>query len=396
MASRKKLPPSVVTRERGAKGRFVRVTTFADEFQTGRGRKNMGGYVIINTAGLRAAPDQLAQLNKVVGQAVLNDPDRRAAQIQARLRLATALAYNRSATGRVSRGIFAKVQKIGTPDGKGVQTAIVVSMINYREVKFLTNLGGEGYFKRFPIQPYRIFAKGAEGLDDLSNPSTGITSKTSKKKAIGLALSSEGVGRLKVPRGSAFFTSRRQQGRGGGESRFINNILGEADFKTPDASFPNLTKDKQGEFFFYPLWVNHPGFPQDVISEVALQEGSTFTNEAVDAVVLALETSEKIINKPNRTEGGVFKPAGPVGTGKQVKTGVELPPSVEVVSGIIPLPGTEVMQAAESGFIGMARRSADRAIQPRGFTNQFGELLGTNTDPRQGNFSIGYSGRRRR
>jgi len=325
---------------RNRAGRFVKITNVPEK-KSRSSPKGTSGYVIINTHGLKAGTADLKRLNAKVAQAILDDPDKRAAQIQARLRLAASLAYNKSATGRVARGIYAKVQKVGTADGKGIQTAITVSVLNYRETRFITNLGGEGYFKHFPVQPYRIFAKGAEGLDSLSNPATGITSRTSTKKAIGLALSKEGVGRLKVPRGSAFFTSSRQQGRGGGETRTINNVLGPADFAARQGPFihpGDRTIDKKGEFFFYPLWVNHPGFPQDVISEVALQEGSTFTTEVADKVLQAWSELRA----------------------ERVPGAARMPESDVVVSGIIPLPGTEVRLAAESTFIGYSRRTIAR------------------------------------
>jgi len=324
-------------------GRFAKVTVLPDKL--GPGKKSGTGFVYINTQGLSKSKADLKRLDAQIAKTVLDDPEQRAAQIQQRLRLFAAIAYNKAATGRVSRGIFAKVQKVGTADGKGIQTGIVVSVVNYREVRFLTNLGGEGYFRHFPVQPYRIFAKGAEGLDDLRNPATGIRSKTSSRKAIGVALGTEGVGRLKVPRGSAFFTSGRDQGRGGGEKRVINDMFGPADFSR-HPTMPNLTKDPKGAFFFYPLWVNHPGFPADVISDVALQEGSSFTTEVTDKVLLA--TSQLA--------------AGRVGvTGEGAVEGAILPESDVVVSGIIPLPGTEVIRAAESTYISMARRTSERA-----------------------------------
>jgi len=303
---------------RDAKGRFTRkITILPDVLGPQRGSKNAGGYVIVNT-DFRKAVSDLEGFNQRVSASILADPDKRAALIQARLRTATALAYNKAATGRMARGIFAKVNKVGSADGRGVETAIVVTMFNYRETNYLTNLGGDGYFKVFPVGPYRIFAQGAEGLDDLRNPATGRRSKTSARKAIGLALGVEGVGRLKVPRSTAFFTAGREQGRGGGERRTINDVLG-----------PAASGDLQSAFFFYPLWINHPGFTQDVISDVALDEGARFKSEVVDAIAF---------------RAGQLRKLGTV----EVPVSSTLPDTTTVVSHIIPLPGSTVVERANN------------------------------------------------
>jgi hypothetical protein len=89
--------------------------------------------------------------------------------------------------------------------------------------------------------------------------------KTNLKRVARLA----GVGRLKVPRSQAFFTSARKPGRGGGESRIINDVLGPAD-----------PGDLKSAFFFYPLKVEHPGFRRDVISDIAREQGAAFIAES--------------------------------------------------------------------------------------------------------------------
>jgi len=318
-------------------GQFAKVRILKDKLGTVT-PKGTGGFVYINTKGLQQATEELRLLNARVTKSILEDPDKRADLIQARLRLATAIAYNKSATGRVSRGIFAKVQKVGTADGKGVQTAIVVTMVNYRESKFLTNLGGEGYFRSFPVAPYRIYAKGAisAGIEDVFKFAKGKTtvSKVSTRRAISFAHAQKKIGRLKVPRGGTFFKAGRMQGRGGAESRVLHTREGAVDFATPDASFPNLSANKKGDFFFYPLWVNHPGFAADVISDIVLQEGGSFTTEATNKTIQAFSELQ--------TQRGV---AG----------AVRIPDSDVVASGVIPLPGTEVRLAAESNLMAMTR-----------------------------------------
>lgn len=301
---------------RGAGGRFIKITTFPDKLGPGRGSKNQGGYLITNTARL---PSELVEgvHQRFVGS-LLSDPDERAAAIQNRLRMEVELAYNRAATGRVSRGIFAKATKMGTKDGKSVETVVRVTMINYRETRFLTNLDGMGYFKHYPVEKYTIFAK-----SDLRF--RGATDQTRKvgRSGIKSLLRRSGVGRLKVPRSTAFFTAARQPGRGGGESRIINDILG-----------PASPGDLKSAFFFYPLWVQHPGFHEDVISEVALDEGARFQTEVAE---VATESWSELRG------------------GRETLQPIMKTPGEQVASSIIPLPGTAVKMAAESSFIGYAR-----------------------------------------
>jgi hypothetical protein len=246
----------------------------------------MGGNLVIQVRTNAKEIAEVAQdLRTRVGSAIISDADRRASVIQQRLRAAVLGAYNRASTGRLGRGIFAKATKTGTPEG-GVQTVIRVTMFNYREANFLTNLGGRGYFQRFPVGPYRIFAQGVEGALSLLAPSRKKNTLRSSRKTLSIVREHE-VGRLKVPRKSSFFTSGRAPGRGGAESRRIGDIGGSADFTPFQGPFihpGNRTADRAGHFFFYPLWVNHPGFSEDVISLVALEEGARFTTEIKDKV----------------------------------------------------------------------------------------------------------------
>ena len=186
----------------------------------------------------------------------------------------------------MSRGIFAKAQKVGVAGGK-VATVIRVTMFNYREARFLTNIGGGRDWHR---DPYTIFAKGVEGGDlstftnFLVNPHTGRRSMKHTRKQIGI-IKAGGVSRLKVPAHGVTITAGRTPGAGGAESRFIEGTLAKAAHGE--------------EFFFYPLWVHHPGFPVDVISEVALQEGARFKQETISAVTLShgqLKTTTQVVD----------------------------------------------------------------------------------------------------
>lgn len=241
--------------------------------------RSEGGKVVMTVRGVKESAAELAALRVRATGRILSDSDQRAASVQARLRAAILAAYHRADTGRMARGIRATVQKVGAPGGK-VQTVIRITMQNYREARFLTNIGGGGYFKDFPVPGYRIYAKGAEGFDRTIDPanfgkrSRGISQVKGRRAA--MLARSQTQARLKVPRASAFFTAARQPGRGGGESRIINDILG-----------PIQPGDQQSHFFFYPLWVNHPGFPRDVISEVAIDEGARFKAETLRAATLS-------------------------------------------------------------------------------------------------------------
>lgn len=249
-------------------GRFAKVTLLPPAISRPSPRQG-GGEVRISIRGQQESQKALQLLRTRVGTRILSDGDKRASAIQQRMRAAVEVAYNRAATGRVARGIFAKVTSKGRP-GDEVQSVIRVTMLNYRETRFLTNIGGGGWFQRFPVPPYRIFAEGVESeLNDLK-PARRSNSMRSGRSAIRI-VKGNGVGRLKVPRRSSFFTASRQPGRGGGESRSIGDILG-----------PAGGGDRQGHFFFYPLWVNHPGFKADVIADIALEEGARFTSETTE------------------------------------------------------------------------------------------------------------------
>lgn len=227
---------------------------------------NNVGVVRISTTASSARKD-FAELRRRVPADLLADAQTRAQQIQERIRAAMLIEYPKG-TGRAARGVFAKVRK--ERQGTDKEGAVIrVTSLNYREMNFLTNLAGRGYFKSFPVAPYRIFAKGAEEKIVRVNSATGESyiTKTNLKAGVG---SSE-VGRLKVPRPGRFFTT--EAGRGGVEKRVVSDALGGMD-----------PGDRASAFFFYPLWVNHPGFKRDVISLIVLKEGANFISDTVEVV----------------------------------------------------------------------------------------------------------------
>lgn len=301
-------------------GRFAKVTVFPDANAKPAPRQLGGGpYVQIRISGIQQTVGILKEQRTRVGSKILSDPDQRAARIQQRLRVEVGAAYTR-ATGRIARGIYAKVTKTGKPGDK-VSSVIRVTMINYREARFLTNIGGRGHFKEFPVPAYRIFAKGAEGSLEFLTPFRKSNSLKSTRRTISL-IKQFGAGRLKVPRKSSFFTAARQPGRGGGESKEVGDVLGPAE------------GDRSSHFFFYPLWVNHPGFRRDVISEVALDEGARFKTELPEAIgkaqqggfvsrdiplVKATFSGKSISVTRSSTPSASFRGTGKLLTSKQIR-----------------------------------------------------------------------------
>jgi hypothetical protein len=274
-----------------------KVTVFPQVSFPSTKRSEGGNLVVQVRTNAKEVAEVAAALRTRVGSAILSDADQRAAFIQQKLRAAVLGAYTKAATGRMSRGIFATATKVGSPEG-GVQTVIRVTMFNYREANFITNLGGRGYFSRFPVGPYRIFAQGVEGTLSLLAPMRKRNSIRSSRKTLSI-VKEHGVGRLKVPRRSAFFSASRAPGRGGGESRNIGDILGPRE------------GEPLGAFFFYPLWVNHPGFPEDVITQVALEEGARFTQE-VPGEVAAVSANIPVVKPSVQFRGGGFVYKAPV------------------------------------------------------------------------------------
>lgn len=223
----------------------------------------------------------------------------RASEMQTALRNAALLEYNRAGTGRFARGIKVKgqtTQQRGYLEGK-----ISISIPQYRESRFLTNLGGNNaYFQTWPVGPYFITAKGVtpggERLGDLwtelrssglgtrdwnpktrkyesrtfkgkygqkmlRNPLTGHTGVA--RRTLYNFTKKSGLPRLKVPfEGLGSLGARGGSGRGK-NAELLGPRLGRA--------IINFEVDKvdKSEAFYYPLWVEHPGFKRDVITETA-------------------------------------------------------------------------------------------------------------------------------
>jgi hypothetical protein len=231
-----------------------------------------GGAVIVRTTGMKHLKTQVGRFNSAITEMTADAVRKLAPQLQQQIQEILLAAYQRSATGRFARSIRVNVVTSGDADKSKV--ALQIKAIPYRETRFLTNLGGIGRFKEFPVSPYRIYAKGAQNIVDQVTAGRGgeeawfpnSRNAASRLKRLGAKH------RLKVPRRTSFFTAARRLGRGGGESRTISDPLG------PDEG------EARGAFFFYPLWVNHPGFAADYLSDVAIAAGSTFQDEILTAV----------------------------------------------------------------------------------------------------------------
>lgn len=250
-------------------GRFARVIQLPPGNARGIGKsvpQGMTGAVIVRT-NAAAVAEQVRAIPPRVERSLFDAAEKQAERVQARLRAETRAGYNKASTGRFSRGLFAKATKI---DGGA---AIRISMFNYRESRFLTNLGGKGAFQfGYPIPPYRIYAKNAEGIEVSINSARGSAKLISHKSAMRRLSLRANVGRLKVPREGNFFVAMRKPGRGGGESRILN------DWANLDPTNPSNSG------FFYPLWVDHPGFARDIVSEVVESENARIINEVTELV----------------------------------------------------------------------------------------------------------------
>lgn len=256
-------------------GRFARVIQLPPGVARGveRGPAGLTGRVIVRT-NARQVAEGLQPIPQRVERDIFKTHQEQAQILQTELRTKAALAYKRASTGRFARGLSVHVQKVK----KGAQ--LRVTMINYRESRFLTNLGDQGFFKfGYPVPEYRIYAKGAEGLDFSLNVRTGRVTARSGKLAMKRAGWYGDVGRLKVPKKNVAMEAFRQEGRGGGES--VRPVkIGKKGSRTPF----DFTRTHKSSAFFYPLWVDHPGFHEDVVSEVVEKAHAKIINQVTELV----------------------------------------------------------------------------------------------------------------
>lgn len=261
-------------------GRFAKFTQLPDP-KTKASPKGAGGYVLVRTNSAEAAR-KLATIRLSRDPQLLRDSQDRAQFIEAKMRAAALAQYHKTGTGRFARSIRASVSQ--STSGDRSETIIKVSAGNFRETKFLTNIGGAGFFRRFkyPVAPYDIWARGARRVAEETPVGVGVGTRSNLQRT----MRNTRVGRLKVPRASAFFTSSRGS-RGGGERRVINDALGPMD-----------QGDRAGAFFFYPIRVTHPGFERDVISDIAQEEGAQYITYMMNTVGRAYSgSSDEVSNR---------------------------------------------------------------------------------------------------
>lgn len=284
----------------------------------------------------------ISSTDKKYRAALRNLMKNRASEMQTALQTAALAAYQRAGTGRFARGIKVKGQ---TTEQRGfLEGKISISVPQYRETRFLTNLGGNtAYFQTFPVGPYFITAKGVEpggnqfsdlytelrssGLGKVWDPKqrksvdrqftgangqrmirdpvtghTGVARRTlfnfTKKK---------GLPRLKVPReGFGSLGARGGTGRGKNAERLGPRLGGNIiDQEIDDVD--------QNELFYYPTWVVHPGFERDVVTETA----QMLLNETINQwKTYTLEYQRDLTEKGGKTlrvrvPGGQVKNSSP-------------------------------------------------------------------------------------
>jgi hypothetical protein len=246
------------------------------------GPRSLGGEVIMQISGNKRTRDQLLASTRSVKTGLENTAEQNAAALQTILQTALDAEYKKTGTGRFARSI--RVSAVKSEEKGKIRTSLQVKAITYRETKFLTNLGGQGYFTTFPVGPYRIFARGVTSSEGKNAQELHFGRKGSKFLAKVLRRGGGDVGRLKVPNRGAFYVAGRfneiaehprgrilRTQRGGGESRFLKDRLG---FMGEGDVGP----------LRYPLWVNHPGFRRDLLSDLVLQHGGTYQEGMVSVV----------------------------------------------------------------------------------------------------------------
>ena len=203
---------------------------------------------------LEATIKALVQSGSSFEEAVKSVTESHAHTIQQTLRQETDFAYTKG-TGRFSRGIKTRVSHEITDDS--VTSRIIVTLPGYRETRFLTDIGGSGKFKVFPVAGYYIFAKGVGRLFDAQ--AVGDSIKGAEAQRYVKLARKRARSRLKVPVGHKTF-----------------RLLSAA------PAGKRLETKFEDTAFFYPLWVRHPGFPQDVVGDVLTREEFDYTQEMVD------------------------------------------------------------------------------------------------------------------
>jgi hypothetical protein len=158
---------------------------------------------------------------------------------------------SRTATGRYARGIHYRT------DMKGSDVSISIWAYQYREAPYLTSLGG-GRFKK---DPYKIFPRIGRIPP---RPGLPVTLKVPK------------FGYMSVkPKGR-----RRKE-----ELKFSIGMYKKekgvwTEVQTPfGGEMDSGAGDKQSNWFFYPEFVQHPGFDIDVPRQVLLEEAATWAEQ---------------------------------------------------------------------------------------------------------------------
>lgn len=279
----------------------------------------------IRVEGDKAVITNVQNMSDGFNRSLVEIAQQRASILRDKLRARTAAEYNRSGTGRFSRGLNTRVL-VSKPGGR-TQTTIQVTMINYRENKFLTEMVGGG-FTDFPVKAYYIFARGVTD-PNFKNPQVGSlalfdphTSEDINKRGFKRSRAIFGrqiaLSRLKVP----FTGFTTTLGRFGRESL------------VPIDAEPGQMKSEQ---FYYPLWVHHPEI-NDVVTPTILEEGELLRDQAANAARLNFTARSNVVVRfnPNDPGSGINFTTVPI-TVKQTARGNTTNASVQVPASLIRL-----------------------------------------------------------
>ena len=225
------------------------------------------------------------------------------------LKRTTAAAYQLASTGRVARGWRWQVIK-----SHSSSVTMRIHNLNYREMQYITNVGGGGHFKAFPVGKYDITAKPGsrlrvprrEGAWELISGSRSRVQRAELRfvqKVLGRSGRYQAKGKI-LKRWNYKPQSGYISYFPGGDKR-RRELLAPREYGTTgeyEAAMAEQHKpliERKGDLlstaFVYPQVVSHPGFEFDVIS-ATIQQG-------VEQTVAQLRNRVYTVWRPGGTGG---------------------------------------------------------------------------------------------